>query len=103
VFQQEFVRELFAYAVARLRAELEARGRGVVFAVFDRYDLGPADGVRYAEIAQELGITVSQVTNHLHSARRRFRELVLGRLRELSGSETEYREEAREILGVDVA
>jgi hypothetical protein len=97
------VRELFSHAVTQLRAELEQRGRGEVFAVFDRYDLGPADGGRYADLAAELGISVSQVTNHLHVARRRFRELVLTRLRELSSSEAEFREEARELLGFDVA
>ena len=101
LFQREFVRELFSHAVTQLRAELEGRGRGVVFAVFDRYDLGPADGVRYADVARELGIPVSHVTNHLHAARRRFRELVLDRLRELSSTEAEFRAEARELLGLD--
>lgn len=101
LFRREFVRELFSQAVATLRAELESRGRGEVFAVFDRYDLGPADGARYADVARELGLPVSRVTNHLHAARRRFRELVLGRLRELSCSEAEFREEARELLGLD--
>jgi DNA-directed RNA polymerase specialized sigma24 family protein len=102
-FQREFVRELFAAAVGQLRAELDARGRGVVFAVFERYDLGPEDGAGYAEIARELDLPVTQVTNHLHAARRRFREIVLGRLRELSGSEPEFRDEAREILGLELA
>lgn len=102
-FQREFVRELFAAAVGQLRAELDARGRGMVFAVFERYDLGPEDGAGYAEIARELDLPVTQVTNHLHAARRRFREIVLGRLRELSGSEPEFREEAREILGLELA
>jgi len=103
LFQREFVRELFARAVGQLRQELAARGRDVVFAVFDRYDLGAADGISYADLARDLGISVSQVTNHLHAARRRFREIVLTRLRELAGSEAEFREEAREILGVDLA
>jgi len=102
VFQREFVRSLFTSALEDLRSELEARGRGEVYAVFDRYDLGPADGAGYAEVARDLGLSVTQVTNHLHTARRRFRELVLTRLRELSGSEEEFREEAREILGVEL-
>ena len=102
LFRREFVRQLFAYAVAQLRSELEGRGRDVIFAVFDRYDLGPSDGARYADIARELGITTSQATNHLHTARRRFREIVLARLRELCGSEVEFRDEARDILGVEL-
>jgi DNA-directed RNA polymerase specialized sigma24 family protein len=103
LFRQEFIRQLFADAVTDLQAELERRGRGAVFAVFERYDLGSGAGVRYADAGRELDLTVTQVTNYLHAARRRFRELVLLRLRALCGSDQEYREEAREILGVDVA
>lgn len=101
LFHREFVRSLFGSALGQLRAELEGRGRAIVYQVFDRYDLGPADGGSYAKLAEELGITVSQVTNYLHAARSRFRELVLQQLRELTGSEEEFREEAREVLGVD--
>lgn len=100
LFQREFVRQLFTDAVTQLRAELQTRGRAIVFAVFDRYDLGPADGAGYADVARELGISTSQVTNHLYAARRRFREIVLSRLREFCSSEEEFRDEAREILGV---
>jgi len=102
IFHREFVRELFTGAVTRLRREFEQRGRGAAYAAFERHDLGPADGASYAVIAAELGVSVSQVTNYLHAARRRFRELVLDQLRELSGSEAEFREEAREILGVEL-
>ena len=44
---------------------------------------------------------VTQVTNYLAALRRRFRALVLDRLRELSASEAEFRAEARDVLGVD--
>lgn len=99
LFRTEFIRALFARAVERLRAELAARGRMVVFTVFERYDLGPREGVSYATLGRELGVSVTQVTNHLHAARRRFRDIVLDELRELSGSEEEFRAEARDILG----
>jgi hypothetical protein len=86
--------------VSRLQAELAARGRTVVFDVFAAYDL--ADGESsYGSIADQLSIPVTQVTNHLHAARRRFRELVLAEIRATSGSEAEYRAEAREILGFE--
>jgi hypothetical protein len=47
-------------------------------------------------------VPVTTVTNHLFWARREFRRLVLERLREITGSEREFREEARAVLGVDV-
>ena len=101
VFRREYVRALFARAVERLRAELSARGRDIAFAVFDAYDLAD-DEANYNEVANRLGIPVTQVTNHLHAARRRFRALVLEELRALSSSDAEFRADAREILGVDL-
>jgi hypothetical protein len=44
---------------------------------------------------------VSQVTNHLHWARRELRREVLETLRETTASEEEYRAEARALLGVE--
>jgi DNA-directed RNA polymerase specialized sigma24 family protein len=100
LFDREYVRALFARAVASLRRELHARGRDIVFDVFDRYDLAGAEA-SYAQVADELGISVTQVTNHLHAARQRFRALVLDEIRALSSSEAEFRAEARELLGID--
>jgi RNA polymerase sigma factor (sigma-70 family) len=100
-FRREYVRALFARAVSRLQTELAARGRTTVFDVFAAYDLQDGE-VSYGDIAAQLSIPVTQVTNHLHAARRRFRELVLAEIRATSGSEAEYRAEAREILGFEL-
>jgi RNA polymerase sigma factor (sigma-70 family) len=103
-FHEEWVRSLFSVAVEGLRAEATAGGYPLRFRIFERYDLEPASGAdrpSYRDLGEELGIPVTQVTNHLAWARRAFRRLVLERLRELSGSEAEYREEARSLLGVE--
>jgi len=102
LFHQEFVRALFDRTVQELRAECEANGKTVQFTLFERYDLAPADGVSYAQLAQELGLTTTQVTNALAQVRRRFRERALETLRGLCGSDREFRREARELFGVDV-
>ena len=52
------------------------------------------------ELAQELGVSVTDVTNYLSFARREFRRTVLEKLREITASEEEYRMEARAVLGV---
>ncbi|MBL0937796.1 MAG: sigma-70 family RNA polymerase sigma factor [Gemmatimonadaceae bacterium] len=101
-FRDEFVRALYTRAVVRLEQQLAARGRAVVFEVFRRYDLEAETPARYAQIAESLDISVVQVTNHLHAARRLFRELTLDELRELCASDDEYRDEARDLLGVQV-
>ncbi len=79
-------------------------GKTAPFALFERYDLeGPdaAQRLTYGRLAEEFGLSVTQVTNELAWARREFRRIVLETLREVSGSDAEYRAEARALLGVD--
>jgi RNA polymerase sigma factor (sigma-70 family) len=102
LFHQEFVRALFDKTVQELRADYEADGRAAHFILFERYDLAPVEGVSYAQLARELDLTTTQVTNALAQVRRRFRERALATLRGLCGSDREYRREARELFGVDV-
>src|SRR5262249_48774870 len=102
-FHVEAVRSLFAVCLEALREECTARGKALAFRLFERYDLdpGPAGEPSYAELAQEHGLSEAEVTSQLAYARRTFRRLVLDRLRAMTGSEREFREEARSILGRD--
>jgi RNA polymerase sigma factor (sigma-70 family) len=101
LFRREWVRGLFAAAVSELRDQCRAAGREVRFALFERYDLDPPPAGRptYAQLAGEFALPLTQVTNHLFAARRDFRRLVLERLRAATGSEEEFRAEARDLLG----
>ena len=101
-FHQEFVRALFDKTVQDLRAEYDERGRPIPFALFERYDLAPAEGVSYAQLAEEFKLTQAQVTNSLAQVRRRFRERALDALRGLCGSDQEFRREARDLFGLEV-
>lgn len=100
-FDQEWVRGLFGLAIEALREACAARGRMLSFQLFERYDLAEvADSRRtYAQLATELGISVTDVTNHLAYARRELRQTVLALLRELTATDEEFREEARFLLG----
>lgn len=103
-FRREWVRSLFELAVAELRRRSQQRDRGLSFTLLERYDLegdGGGERLTYARLAAELAVPVTQVTNHLAWARRELRAIVLDRLRELCGSEDEYRSEAREVLGTE--
>jgi DNA-directed RNA polymerase specialized sigma24 family protein len=102
-FHAEAVRSLFALSVEALRAECDARGKELAFRLFERYDLepGPAGEPSYVELAAEHGLSAAEVTSQLAYARRTFRRLVLDRLRAITGSDREFREEARAILGAD--
>ena len=100
VFHDEFVRGLFGAALAELEAECRRRGKEAAYRLFERYDIDPPEGApTYAELARELSLSVTEVTNQLAFARRTFRRIVLDRLRRVTGSEREYREEVRAILG----
>jgi DNA-directed RNA polymerase specialized sigma24 family protein len=101
-FHQEFVRALFERSLTAVRGELEAAGKGVHYMLFERYDVTPAPGVSYAQLAEEFGLTTTQVTNYLAQVRRTFRTRALDALRGLCGSDAEYAREARELFGVDV-
>jgi RNA polymerase sigma factor (sigma-70 family) len=101
-FDAEWARVLFDRAIDRLEAECRVAGLEARLEVFRQYDLSPATGVdrpTYRAIGERLGIPATQVTNHLAWARRRLRELLLGELRQQCGSEAEFREEARMLLG----
>ena len=72
-----------------------------MFEVFKRYDLIEDGQERptYADLASALGITTTTVTNHLSAMRKRFRQILLDRLRDLTTSEEEWEAEAVKLLG----
>src|SRR3954471_1475134 len=101
-FHREWVRALFSRAVSALERRCRERGREAAFEVFRRYDLEGEDDERpsYAALGRELGLPVTQVTNHLAAMRRELRREVLDALRALTASDEEFRAEARLLLGI---
>jgi len=104
-FHREWARSLFSLAIEVLRERCDETGKAVAFALFERYDVEGADTPdrpSYAQLATEHGLPVTQVTNHLHWARRELRGAVLEKLREITAGEDEFRSEARALLGVEI-
>lgn len=102
-FEKEWARSVLSLGLARLDAELGGRGKGVAARLFGIYDLGTEGDPppSYADLARRFGVPVTDVTNGLSLARREFRRIILGLLREMTGSEEEYRLEARALLGIE--
>jgi hypothetical protein len=99
-FEKEWVRSLPGLAVEDLRRLCEADGKQAAFRLFERYDLEEERAsVTYARLARDLGMAVTDVTNALAWARREFRRIALDRLREMCGSEEEFRREALDVFG----
>jgi DNA-directed RNA polymerase specialized sigma24 family protein len=101
-FEREWARSIFSGATQALRKKAKDQPLGQVrLTVFERYDLvDAAERPSYAQLAAELGLKVSDVTNHLAAVRRELREAVLETLRDVTASDEEFRSEARALLGV---
>jgi RNA polymerase sigma factor (sigma-70 family) len=99
-FHREWVRSVFSLAVDRFRESCAWRDRATHFALFEAYDLDADDRGSYGDLAKRFGISETTVTNHLAAARREFRQIVLETLREATATESEFRAEARALLGV---
>ena len=99
-FRQEWVRTLFALAVEDLRSQCAGADKASHFALFERYDLDSSGaGLTYAQLADKIHLSTTQVTNYLALARAQFRQRVLERLRAATGSDEEFREEVQNLFG----
>ena len=115
-FDAAWMRSLLSSAVDSLREMCAEQGKDPYFAVFRKYVLdddaqssssqGSGNGARtrrssYSAVAQQLGLTVTDVTNYLSWTRREFRRIVLDQLRDITATEEEFRSEARALLGTE--
>ena len=102
-FAREWVRSLFTMALERLRLECAQHGKQKHFLLLELYDIDEAGReLTYEQVAGQFGLKTSDVTNYLAYARREFRRIVLEQLRGMTGSEAEFQQEARALLGLDV-
>ena len=104
-FHHEWVRHVFGLAVTAFERECTAAGKRDHFALFKRYDIEGRvadEPLSYSTLAEEWGLPVTQVTNHLAWARRTFRRTVLATLRQATASEEEFRGAVRDVLGAGV-
>ena len=97
VFEREWHRQLFALALDDLRSLCESSGKQLQFQVFEAYDLADEARPSYADLASRHGIAETSVTNHLAWSRRILRGLVTDRLRGVTASDREAREEMRRL------
>lgn len=101
-FEREWVRSIFSLSLERLRQECEERGKVMHFRLLEFYDIDEGGKeLTYEQVARQFSLKPSDVTNYLAFARREFRRIVLDQLREMTGSEEEFRREAHTLLGID--
>lgn len=96
--EREFARRwagiLVARVMERFRVECRTEGREKAADALRLH----LDGQAYADIAAKLGISVKDVTNWLHRARKRLKELVEEDVRPTVATEEDLQAELRDIL-----
>ena len=101
-FDNAYRCELFSAALAAMSAEYQAEGRLHYMEAFQRRYVFMAQEDQpptYRELADTLGVTVSDVTNWLAHARRRLRDRVTQLVRQSVAEEASFREEMDALCG----
>ncbi len=94
MFEREWRRSLLEHAAAEMQREL----RPDVFAVFNAYFFDPARPT-YRDVSVKTGVSESDVTNHLHLAKEKMRQIVRRLVRESAESELDFEDEMRALFG----
>jgi RNA polymerase sigma factor (sigma-70 family) len=103
-FDRQWIRGLFSAALQELKQHCREAKKELHYQLFEAYDVlrDDANKISYDDLAKRHQIPATQVTNHLFAMRRKYRELVLAKLREVTGSDEEFIAEARAILGITI-
>lgn len=102
-FDRAWVGELIERAVERVRADAAAQADSldaVRFRAYELYELGPPGSQpTYAQVAERLGVSTSDVRNHLFAARERVRAEIRRELRETVSSPDQLDAEWAAVFG----
>lgn len=96
-FEREWRRQLFTAALVTLKKRAEEQGKQAAFTAFEKYDLCDPPRPRYEDVARELNVPVTTITNSLSWARGQLRALVLEQLETLTATERELSVEAHDV------
>jgi len=98
VFDQRWALTLFQQALARLREEFAAAGKGGQFECLKDYLSAEAGEGAYAEMAARLGMSRSAVAVAVHRLRQRYGQLVRDEIAHTVASPAEVEEELRYLI-----
>lgn len=98
-FDRRWVEALLARVLARLRAEAQAAGEEARFDQLKSYLVDDGNGLTFAELARQLGVTEAGVKGVVRRLRARFRELLRDEVAQTVASSDEVDQELRHLLG----
>jgi RNA polymerase sigma-70 factor (ECF subfamily) len=100
MYERQWALALLEQTMTRLRAEYERAGHGGDFARFKRFLTVDRREIRYAEAAQEFGLTEGALRVAVHRVRKRFRELFREEIAHTLARPEDTEEEMRYLLTV---
>lgn len=101
LFEQQWLRYLMELAVSEVDRRLVDAGKPVHAALFKMFHVDDTQP-SYEEAARAHDVSVSNVRNWLHAARREFRIVALELLAALTLDEDDFAAEAKIVFGIDV-
>ncbi|MBE0544229.1 MAG: sigma-70 family RNA polymerase sigma factor [Verrucomicrobia bacterium] len=100
LFERRWALTLLDTVLQRLETEAAESGRASLFRQIKDVLLGDRSGVRYAELAPQLGLSEAALTMTVHRLRRRYRELVREEIAHTVSRPVEIDEEMRYLFRV---
>ena len=100
LFERRWAQTILDGALARLRAEFVAAGKGETYEVLQAFEPGEQSTLSYAEAAARLGVSESAVKSMIHRLRQRHRELVREEIAHTVPTVAEIDEELRHLVTV---
>ncbi len=101
-FMEDWKRAVVNAAIDDLRERGRKTGKEPIVEAFIAYDVDrvPDEKLTYEELGRRFGLSVTQVTNGLHWARKEFKEAFRRELRQLVASDEDLSAEAQELFGM---
>ncbi len=96
-FEREWRRQLFTTALKILEERAKEQGKQAAWIAFQKYDLSEPPRPRYEELARELNVPTTTITNYLSWARGQLRSLVMEQLETITATEQELSVEAQAV------
>lgn len=100
LFDRRFASAVLEQAMASLRAEMAAEGKGQDFEVLSVFLTDPGAHTAYDSAASRLGMSNGAISTSVHRLRKRYRELVRQTLAKTVSTPLELEEEMRYLLEV---